>query len=309
MHHPPELGSGWCHRDLFEGSEFCLLTEKVPTHLSAAKMNEPLEYPRTGRGTVRRGSSSCHNIIIIMWTLKSIFFVLVVKATVAMTFATAFSPLSTSPSKYNSASSRAVSPIALHYSRGYNDNVDVDVTDTPMFPLTTTTRSSVERRPSPVIALQSIEDYRKHVLCDIDGNDYYSYNRDRNHKNDTYDQLCIVRFSAPWCKACKATNVAWERMTTKLTSHTIASSTNNNNLGPPLLRFYEVVIGPAGSSSVALKDMLGVDHIPQGIIHHPSRGLFGRKVDLNRSNLSLLKKQLLESNSIDRLDTLLRGMD
>jgi hypothetical protein len=147
------------------------------------------------------------------------------------------------------------------------------------------------------------------LSIDIDGNDYYSYNRDRNHKNDTYDQLCIVRFSAPWCKACKATNVAWERMTTKLTSHTIASSTNNNNLGPPLLRFYEVVIGPAGSSSVALKDMLGVDHIPQGIIHHPSRGLFGRKVDLNRSNLSLLKKQLLESNSIDRLDTLLRGMD
>jgi hypothetical protein len=69
-----------------------------------------------------------------------------------------------------------------------------------------------------------------------------------------------------------------------------------------------VVIGPAGSSSIALKDMLGVDHIPQGIIHHPSRGLFGRKVDLNRSNLSLLRKQL-ESNSIDRIDTLLRGMD
>ena len=243
-----------------------------------------------------------------MWTLKSIF-VLVVKATVAMTFATAFSSLSTSPSKYNSASSRAVSPssldnihctsIALHYSRGYNDNFDVDVTDTPIFPLTSS------RRPSPVIALQSIEDYRKHVLCDIDGNDYYSYNRD--HKNDTYDQLCIVRFSAPWCKACKATNVAWERMTTKLTSHTIASPTNNN-ISPPLLRFYEVVIGPAGSSSIALKDMLGVDHIPQGIIHHPSRGLFGRKVDLNRSNLSLLRKQL-ESNSIDRIDTLLRGMD
>jgi len=242
-----------------------------------------------------------------MWTLKSIF-VLVVKATVAMTFATAFSPLSTSPSNYKSASSRAVSPrsldnirctSALHYSRGYNDNVDVDVTDTPIFPLTTTTRLIVERRPSPVIALQSIEDYRKHVLRDN------SYNRD--HKNDTNnDQLCIVRFSAPWCKACKATNVAWERMTTKLTSHTIASSTNNN-IGPPF-RFYEVVIGPAGSSSVALKDMLGVDHIPQGIIHHPSRGLFGRKVDLNRSNLSLLKKQL-ESNSIDRLDTLLRGMD
>lgn len=252
-----------------------------------------------------------------MWTLKSIF-VLVVKATVAMTFATAFSPLSTSPSNYNSASSRAVSPrsldnihctsIALHYSRGYNDNFDVDVTDTPIFPFTTTTRTSVERRPSPVIALQSIEDYRKHVLCDIDGNDYYSYNRNnRDYKYDTNnDQLCIVRFSAPWCKACKATNVAWERMTTKLTSNTIASSTNNS-LGPPL-RFYEVVIGPAGSSSVALKDMLGVDHIPQGIIHHPSRGLFGRKVDLNRSNLSLLKKQL-ESNSIDRLDTLLRGMD
>lgn len=238
-------------------------------------------------------------------------FMLVVKATVAMTFASAFSPLSTSPSNYNCASSRAVDNIhcastALHYSHVYNDNVDVDVTDTPIFPLTATTRSTVERRPSPVIALQSIEDYRKHVLCDIDGNDYYSYSRNRVRKDDTNDQLCIVRFSAPWCKSCKATNVAWERMTIKLTSPTNTSSTNNN-IGTPF-RFYEVVIGPAGSSSVALKDMLGVDHIPQGIIHHASRGLFGCKVELNRSNLSLLKKQL-ESYSIDRNDTLLRGMD
>ena len=248
-----------------------------------------------------------------MWTLKSIF-LLVVVATVA----TALSPMSSSSianvrSNCNSASFRAASPRSLlHYSHGgYNDKFDIDVTDTPIFPLTTTRSRVVERRASPVIALQSIEDYRKHVLCDIDGNVGYHDNNNNNSNNqivDTNDQLCIVRFSAPWCKACKATNVAWERMTTKLTSPNIASSNNNTNICPPM-RFYEVVIGPAGSSSVALKDMLGVDHIPQGIIHHPSRGLFGRKVDLNRSNLSLLKKQLLESHSIDRIDILLRGMD
>jgi hypothetical protein len=245
---------------------------------------------------------------ITMWTLKSSTFLLVVVATVA----TALSPLSSSSIATNvrsNSSPRSLDNIhyagmALHYSHDYNDKFDIDVTDTPIFPLTTTRSRVVERKASPVIALQSIEDYRKHVLCDIDGNNY----NNSNNKIDTNDQLCIVRFSAPWCKACKATNVAWERMTTKLTSLTIASSNNNTNISPPF-RFYEVVIGPAGSSSVALKDMLGVDRIPQGIIHHPSRGLFGRKVDLNRSNLSLLKKQLLESNSIDRIDILLRGMD
>jgi hypothetical protein len=38
--------------------------------------------------------------------------------------------------------------------------------------------------------------------------------------------------------------------------------------------------------------MLHIDRVPQGIIHHPAFGIYEQKVNLNRSNLSILKKRL-----------------
>ena len=134
---------------------------------------------------------------------------------------------------------------------------------------TTTTIRSIDRPASTVTELRSVEDYRDHVLRDDD------------------DRLCVVRFSAPWCKVCRATNVAWERMAAKITSAAGPAD------GGGRVRFFSVVVdGADGSPNAALRNMLGVIRVPQGIVHHPSGGLLGRKVDLDRSNLTLLKKRL-----------------
>ena len=150
----------------------------------------------------------------------------------------------------------------------------VDSAETATATTTTTTTSttrSIDRPASTVTELRSVEDYRNHVMRD-DG-----------------DRLCVVRFSAPWCKVCRATNVAWERMAAKITS---ACNSADDGAGGRV-RFYSVIVdGADGSPSAALRDMLGVIRVPQGIVHHPSGGLLGRKVDLDRSNLTLLKKRL-----------------
>ena len=57
------------------------------------------------------------------------------------------------------------------------------------------------------------------------------------------------------------------------------------------IKFFSVSLDGKGSV-VALKDMLQIRRVPQGIIHHPTQGVFGQRVDLNRNNLSSLKKQL-----------------
>jgi hypothetical protein len=148
----------------------------------------------------------------------------------------------------------------------------VDSAETATTTTTTTTTSTtrlIDRPASTVTELRSVEDYRDHVLRD-DG-----------------DRLCVVRFSAPWCKVCRATNVAWERMAAKITSAAGPAD------GGGRVRFFSAVVdGADGSPSAALRDKLGVIRVPQGIVHHPSGGLLGRKVDLDRSNLTLLKKRL-----------------
>jgi hypothetical protein len=125
------------------------------------------------------------------------------------------------------------------------------------------TSSRSAQRASPITQLHSIQDYHRHVL---------------NEPN----QLCIIRFSAPWCKVCKSTNVAWERMASK-----IMKTVDNKRK----IKFFSVSLDGKGSV-VALKDMLQIRRVPQGIIHHPTQGVFGQRIDLNRNNLSSLKKQL-----------------
>lgn len=127
-------------------------------------------------------------------------------------------------------------------------------------------------RASPVTQLRSIQDYHRHVL------------------NEPY-QMSIVRFSAPWCKVCKSTNVSWERMASKL-STTPSSSPGDNKRR---IKFFVVSLDAKSkdaAATTALKDMLQVDRVPQGIVHYPMEGIYGKRVDLSRSNLSLLKKRL-----------------
>ena len=122
------------------------------------------------------------------------------------------------------------------------------------------------RRAPPVTVLRSIDDYMRHVLLEP-------------------EQLCVVRFSAPWCKVCRATSVSWERTATKL--HRMSAEE-----GAQRIKFLSVSVDGKDEATAALKDILQVERVPQGIIHHPAQGLFGRKVDLDRANLTALRKRL-----------------
>ncbi|KAL3783622.1 hypothetical protein HJC23_004988 [Cyclotella cryptica] len=121
-------------------------------------------------------------------------------------------------------------------------------------------------RSTPIVALHSLEDYNHHVLS--------------NNRNTNNNQLTLIRFSAPWCQVCRTTNVAFERMASKLCKggdiqFCSVSLDSNQELDPKNV----------------LKDHLQVHAVPTGVLYHPSRGIIGR-VNLNRANLGELKKRL-----------------
>lgn len=137
-------------------------------------------------------------------------------------------------------------------------------------------KAMTAQRSSPVTQLHSIQDYHRLVLSNP-------------------NQLCVIRFSAPWCKVCQSTNVAWERMASKICKMNQQESNDDDNANinnSKMIKFLSVSVDGRDAATTALKDMLSVQRVPQGILHHPAQGVFGRKVDLNRSSLSTLKKQL-----------------
>ena len=130
---------------------------------------------------------------------------------------------------------------------------------------TTSTASRATKRSSPITQLFDVQDYNHHVL------------------NSAPNELCIIRFHAPWCQVCRTTNVAWERMASKLFK---MNSTTRK------VKFLAVNLDGKNEEAVELKDMLHIEGVPQGVIHHENDGVFGQKVVLNRKNLGILKKQL-----------------
>ena len=136
---------------------------------------------------------------------------------------------------------------------------------TSSFRATSTASRAADTRSSPIVQLFNIQDYNQHVL------------------NSPPNQLCIIRFSAPWCQVCRTTNVSWERMAAKI---------SKMNSGRRNVKFLSVHLDGKSEDVVELKDMLHIEGVPQGIIHHTSDGLFGQKVNLNRKNLGNLKKEL-----------------
>lgn len=123
-------------------------------------------------------------------------------------------------------------------------------------------------RSASIIKLNSIDDYHRHVL-------------------QSPDKLHVIRFSAPWCQVCRTTNVAWERLASRVSKASSAASVPAHRI-----QFLSVSVDGKNEDAAALKDMLQIEKVPQGIVHHPSCGLFGAKVDMHRTNLGTLRKNL-----------------
>jgi hypothetical protein len=127
------------------------------------------------------------------------------------------------------------------------------------------TASRTATRASPITQIFNIQDYNQHVL------------------NSPHNQLCIIRFHAPWCQVCRTTNVYWERMASKI------SKMNSSNRS---VKFLSVTLDGSNEEVAKLKDLLQIDGVPQGVFHHASDGVSGQKVNLNRKMLGNLNKQL-----------------
>lgn len=223
-----------------------------------------------------------------------VFVAIVLFASATSALALSLTPLDSSRTRTRSSTgtiNSSSSSTALDYMTGlntYHDILDVDgdrtslrtLLDPPAAPRetlpppepeatapsrTSSSSSRTSQRTSSITVLHSIQDYQRHVL-------------------HVPNRLCIVRFSAPYCKACRLTNVSWERMAAKI--HKLAAG------GTTRIKFLAVSVDGKDEATAALKDMLRVDRVPQGILHYPARGLFGQKVDLDRANLAALRKRL-----------------
>ena len=122
--------------------------------------------------------------------------------------------------------------------------------------------------PTSITSLYNIQDYQEQIL---------------NSSNSEYE-LSIIRFKAPWCQTCRTTNLAWERMASRLSKASSQSSKNK-------VKFYQVELD-GKEDSTALKDFLEIEGVPQGVMHIPTLGIAEQKVKLHRKNLTQLKKNL-----------------
>jgi thiol-disulfide isomerase/thioredoxin len=121
--------------------------------------------------------------------------------------------------------------------------------------------------PTSITSLYKIQDYQEQIL----------------NSSSEYE-LSIVRFKAPWCQTCRTTNLAWERMASRLSKASTLSSKNK-------VKFYQVELD-GKEDSTALKDFLEIEGVPQGVMHIPTLGVVKQKVKLHRKNLTQLKKNL-----------------
>jgi len=123
-------------------------------------------------------------------------------------------------------------------------------------------------RSTSIIKLNSVDDYHRHVL-------------------QSPDKLHVIRFSAPWCQVCRTTNVAWERLASR-----VSKASSSASVPAHRIQFLSVSVDGKNEDAAVLKDMLQIEKVPQGIVHHPSGGVFGAKVDMHRRNLGTLRKNL-----------------
>jgi thiol-disulfide isomerase/thioredoxin len=73
---------------------------------------------------------------------------------------------------------------------------------------------------------------------------------------DETDRIVAVRFYAPWCRACRATEPAFNKLARELSSDRV--------------KFVQV---PLNQDNGYLHDGLGVTSLPFGHVYHPSAGL------------------------------------
>jgi len=113
--------------------------------------------------------------------------------------------------------------------------------------------SRIRKRRQIVSVLATLEDFESEVLAEN-------------------ERMVVVRFQAPWCKTCKAIEVAYNRL----------AEAN------PEIKFVDVVLT---DKNIDLRNTVNVWAVPFGHVYHPDAGLVEAN-PLDRRRFSIFKRVL-----------------
>jgi thiol-disulfide isomerase/thioredoxin len=127
------------------------------------------------------------------------------------------------------------------------------------------------RRSSTVRQILTVQEY-KQVVVDC-----------------PHNVMTVVRFYAPWCKACRAIQPLFQRLSQRYSSKHRAMPTTTAKARMTMgVQFVEV---PLTKDNVHLHEGLGVSSLPFGHIYHPDVGLTEER-SLNRQHFATFEQVL-----------------
>jgi thiol-disulfide isomerase/thioredoxin len=118
---------------------------------------------------------------------------------------------------------------------------------------------------------------------------------------DESNRMTVVRFAAPWCRACQAVQPHYVHLARQYAQNEQnqqqpqqpASDPNNGTIqgSPPPRMLVQFVECPVRKDTAVLHQGLGVPSVPFGHIYHPAVGLV-EEVKLNKKNFATFKRLL-----------------
>ncbi|GKY93957.1 hypothetical protein MPSEU_000362600 [Mayamaea pseudoterrestris] len=121
---------------------------------------------------------------------------------------------------------------------------------------------------------------------------------------DEAEQMVVVLFHAPWCRACKATQPLFRKLAREYTS-----SSNSCTQQQQLVKFVRV---PLTQNNGFLHDGLGVPSLPYAHLYHPTAGLVEeRKINKHKFDAfaNILKEYVNGECIVDWSEGVIRNDD
>jgi thiol-disulfide isomerase/thioredoxin len=118
--------------------------------------------------------------------------------------------------------------------------------------------------------VSTLQDYKRFVVDDV---------------QDDVDTITVVRFYAPWCRACQAVQQRFYRLAQQYEQQKGSSSQNSPKT---VVRFIEC---PVTKDNAVLHQGLGVPSLPYGHIYHSAVGLV-EELKLNKNVFSQFEEVL-----------------